>query len=146
MYMKILGIGESIIDNVLLVNNIREKRVLKSETHVGGPVLSALIVLSRLNVDCTLVTSLGRDQEAKIIKKTIKHEKIRLHHKIQKKTKVNTILVPKDTGQREKIRGNTIHPNIRNLERSFVRQFDIIIIDRHEKTAFYEIMDKKKPL
>lgn len=143
--MKVLGIGESIIDNLILVNNITEKRILKSEIHVGGPVLSALIVLSRLNMDTTLVTSLGRDSDAKIIKKTLKHENIRLHHKIQKKTKINTIVVPKDTGQREKIRGNTIHLDIRNLDRKFVRQFDMIIIDRHEKTAFYEIMDKKKP-
>lgn len=142
--MKVLGIGESIIDRVIVVNNLKEKKVIKTKTHVGGPVLSALIVLSRLNIDCTLVTSLGRDSEAKIIKKTIKHENIKLHHKIQKRTKINTILVPIDTGQREKIRGNTIHLDIKNLDRKFLRQFDLIIIDRHEKTAFYEIMDKKK--
>lgn len=143
--MKVLGIGESIIDKVLVVDNLKDKRVLKSETHVGGPVLSALIVLSRLSIDCTMITSLGRDHEAKIIKKTLKHEGVKLLHKLQKKTKVNTVIVPTDTGQREKVRGLTIHPDIKNLDRKFVRQFDLIIIDRHEKTAFYEILKKKKP-
>ncbi len=149
--MKILGIGESIIDIVHLVDDntviptAKQGAVLHPEQHVGGPVLSALIVLSRMGIDCTMVTSLGRDDEAKIIKKTLKHEKIKLLHKIQKKTKINTILVDKKTGKRNKLRGDTVHISIKNLNRAFIRQFDVIIMDRHEKQAFYEVLKYKKP-
>jgi sugar/nucleoside kinase (ribokinase family) len=145
--MKILGIGESIIDKVHLVDSMKggKNQPGIGETHVVGPVLSALIVLSRMGVACTLVTSLGRDEEAKIIKKVLKHEKIKLLHKIQKTTKVNTILVDKKTGKRTKLRGDTVHPDIKNLHRTFIRQFDLIIMDRHEKTAFYEVLALKKP-
>lgn len=159
--MKVLGIGETIIDNVyrtdelvesILGSDVKIKKVLKqihndyiqSEMHIGGPVPAALIVLSRLGIDCTMVTSVGHDEHAKIIKKTFKRERIKLLHKLQKKTKVNTILVDNKTGVRKKIRGATIHPDIKNLDRKFVREFDIIIIDRHEKTAFYEIISKKR--
>ena len=149
--MKVLGIGESIIDIVHVVENntvipvAKPGMTLHSEQHVGGPVVSALIVLSRMGIECTMVTSLGRDVEAKIIKKTLKHEKIKLLHKIQKKTKVNTILVDSQTGKRNKLRGDTVHISIKNLNRAFIRQFDVIIMDRHEKQAFYEVLKYKKP-
>jgi sugar/nucleoside kinase (ribokinase family) len=145
--MKVLGIGESIIDIVHTVedNNIVPASSRGAKQHVGGPVLSALIVLSRLGVDTTLVTSLGRDAEAKIVKKVLKHEKVKLLYKIQHKTKVNTILVDKHTGKRNKLRGETVHIDIKNLSRNFIRQFDVIIMDRHEKTAFYAVLKMKKP-
>ena len=145
--MKVLGIGESIIDNVFKVDRLDcgLPPIQKPEKHIGGPVLSALIVLSRLGIDCTMLTTLGRDTEAKIIKKTLKHEHLKLLHKIQKRTKINNILVSSQTGQRVKMRGETIHPDIKNLNRNFIRTFDFIIIDRHEKTAFFEILEKKKP-
>ncbi len=144
--MKILGIGETIIDNVFRLDDIDHGPTenMVSEKHIGGPIPAALIVLSRLGIDCTLMTSIGRDIDAKIIKKTLKHENVRLLHKLQKKTKVNTIFVNKINGDRRKLRGITIHPDIKNLDRKFIRQFDIILIDRHEKTAFFEIIEKKK--
>ncbi len=145
--MKVLGIGESIIDIVHLVenNSVVPTSSRGAERHVGGPVLSALIVLSRMGIDCTLLTSLGRDPEAKIIKKTLKHEKVKLLHKIQRKTKVNTILVDNRTGKRNKLRGDEVHIAIKDLKRSFIRQFDVIIMDRHEKEAFYEVLKLKRP-
>ncbi|MGH7203703.1 MAG: carbohydrate kinase family protein, partial [Candidatus Levyibacteriota bacterium] len=39
---------------------------------------------------------------------------------------------------------DVIHPDIKHIDRNFIRQFDVIIIDRHERTAFYEILQKKK--
>lgn len=145
--MKILGIGETIIDSVYLIDEINNPKLVGENParHIGGPVPVALIVLSRLGIDCTLVTSLGHDDNANIIRKTFKKEKIKLLHKLQKKTKTNIILVNKITGERKKLRGATIHPDIKNLNRKFIRQFDVIIIDRHEKTAFYEIINKKRP-
>lgn len=145
--MNVLGIGETVLDNVYLTDNIESDLndiSLSSQKHVGGPVISALILLSRLGLDCTLVTTLGRDEDAKIIKSTLKREKVALVGKMQKKTKIHTIVVNTNNGQRKKIRGDIIHPAIKGLSRKFLHQFDLIIIDRHEHTAFYEILKKKK--
>ncbi len=143
--MKVLGIGESVIDKAYITDNTSAVlQDITPSTHIGGPSLIALIFLSRMGIDCTLLTSLGRDKEAKIIRKTLHHEKVHVLAKIQKKTKVNTYLIHPQTGARQKRRGDTVHPPIKNLDRKFLHQFDLIIIDRHERTAFYEIMKKKK--
>ncbi|HZE86711.1 MAG TPA: carbohydrate kinase family protein [Methylomirabilota bacterium] len=137
--MKVLGIGESVIDNAYIMN-----RPHVSEKHVGGPSLIALLLLSRLGIDCTLLTTLGRDEEAEIIKKTLKHENVKLLAKLQKHTKVNNYIINSENGSRKKVRGDIEHPPMKHLDRNFIRQFDIIIIDRHEPLAFYEILKKKK--
>ncbi len=139
MVMKVLGIGESVVDNAYIGEH---KHAVK---HVGGPSLIALILLARLGIDCTLLTTLGRDDEAEIIRKTVKHEQVRMIARLQKKTKVNNYTINPLDGSRQKQRGDVVHPFIKNLDRNFVRQFDVIIIDRHERIAFYEILKKKKP-
>jgi len=143
--MKVLGIGESVIDNLYLVDD--EKPELRSapQKHVGGPVLIALLLLARLGEDCTLVTSLGNDEDGELIKSLTKHENVTIIPKTQRKTKVNTILTSINTGQRKKIRGTTVHRKIKDLGRNFIRQFDVIIMDRHEHDAFYEVVKMKKP-
>lgn len=146
--MKILGIGESVIDNVYQIDGEAPKHFdgkdLHSTKHVGGPVLTAMIVLARLGVPCTYMTSVGRDEDAELIERVLKHENVRLLPKYQQKTKVNTIVINKQTGQREKLRGPIKHSSIKDLSRNFLHQFDLIIIDRHEQQAFYEIIKKKK--
>ncbi|HSW96734.1 MAG TPA: carbohydrate kinase family protein [Candidatus Saccharimonadales bacterium] len=145
--MKILGIGESVVDNVYITHDISmgiDVVSSPSQKHVGGPVIAALILLSRLGLDCTLITTLGRDEDAGIIKRTLKREKVTLVGKMQKKTKIHTVIVNTRNGQRRKIRGDVQHPPIKGLNRKFLHQFDLIIIDRHEHTAFYEILKKKK--
>ena len=135
--MKILGIGESVIDNAQMSNSIL------IETHVGGPSLIALILLSRLGIDCTLVTTLGQDEEAELITNTLQHESVKLVANHQEKTKVNKYVINSLDGSRKKIRGEVVHPDIQNIDEEFIRQFDLIIIDRHERSAFYEIIKKK---
>jgi sugar/nucleoside kinase (ribokinase family) len=145
--MKVLGIGESVIDMTYVFENGIPADLIpdtKSEKHVGGPVLSAMILLSRLGVDCTFVSTIGRDDNAIIIKKLLKHESIQLIPKYQRRTKVNKILVDARNGSRKKVRGNITHPDIKHLDRKFIQQFDLIIFDRHEHTAFYEVIDKKR--
>lgn len=137
--MKVLGIGESVIDNAQIIGSDYV------EKHVGGPSLIALMILARLGIDCTLLTTLGRDTDAKIIKKTLKHDGIKVAARIERRTKVNNYLINPENGARQKIRGDVIHPDIKHLDRNFIRKFDIIIIDRHERSAFYEILEKKKP-
>lgn len=137
--MKVLGIGESVIDNAYTINNS-----LVAEKHVGGPSLIALLLLSRLGIDCTLLTTLGRDEEAAIVRKTLKHENVKLLPKLQKHTKINNYIINPKDGSRKKVRGTIEHPPMKHIDRDFIRQFDIIIIDRHEPIAFYEILKKKK--
>jgi len=137
--MKVLGIGESVIDTAY----ITDKKI--EEKHIGGPSLIAMLLLSRLDIECTLLTTLGRDAEAEIIKKALKNERVHMIAKIEKHTKVNKYRIDPTNGSREKLRGNVIHPPIKHIERSLIRQFDAIIIDRHEPLAFYEILQKKKP-
>lgn len=144
--MKVLGIGESVVDNVYITDNLENNlnSITMSQKHVGGPVIAAVILLSRLGIDCTLVTTLGRDEDANIIKRTLKREQVSLVGKMQKKTKIHTVIVNTVDGQRKKIRGDIMHPPIKGLSRKFLHQFDLIIIDRHEHTAFYEILKKKR--
>jgi sugar/nucleoside kinase (ribokinase family) len=146
--MKILGIGESVIDNVYRIEgevptNFNPKG-LRSTKHVGGPVLTAMIVLARLGIQGTYMTSVGRDADAELIERVLKHENVRLLPKYQQKTKMNTIVINKQTGQRVKLRGPIKHASIKDLTRTFLRQFDLIIMDRHEQQAFYEVLEKKK--
>jgi sugar/nucleoside kinase (ribokinase family) len=118
--MKVLGIGESVIDMTYVFENGIPADLIpdtKSEKHVGGPVLSAMILLSRLGVDCTFVSTIGRDDNAIIIKKLLKHESIQLIPKYQRRTKVNKILVDARNGSRKKVRGNITHPDIKHLDR-----------------------------
>ena len=146
--MNILGIGESVIDNVYKIDGEVPKNFdpkgLHSEKHVGGPVLTALIALARLGIQCTYMTSVGRDQDADLIQSLLRHENVRLLPKYQHKTKVNTIVINERTGQRVKMRGPIKHDSIKDLSRNFLHKFDLIIMDRHEQRAFYEIVQKKK--
>jgi sugar/nucleoside kinase (ribokinase family) len=145
--MKILGIGESVIDLTYVFKNGIPADLIpdtKAEKHVGGPVLSAMILLTRLGIDCTFVSTVGRDENALIIKKLLRHEAIHFIPKYQKRTKVNKILVNANDGTRKKIRGDVVHPDIKNLDRKFIQQFDLILFDRHERNAFYEVLEKKR--
>jgi len=146
--MKILGIGESVIDNVHVIQGLTEDLQLSSASesqHIGGPVLSALILLSRLNLDCTLLTSLGRDNEAEVIRQKLEEESVKVIASLEEETKVNTIVINSQNGQREKLRGTIEHSPIKDIPKEFIQQFDLIIMDRHEREAFYEVIRKKKP-
>ncbi len=143
--IKVLGIGESVVDTTSIVkrDNSGAEEVLASYKDAGGPVLSALILLSRLGYECSFMTSLGQDTEGKLIRDTLKHEGVRLIKHLQPTTKKHTIVVNANTGQREKFRGTTVHSPIQGIAPSHVRSFDIIIVDRHERTAFYEVIKHK---
>lgn len=136
--MKVLGIGESVIDKAQIKNT--------SETithHVGGPAPIGLMLLSRLGIECTLMTTIGDDDNGKMIEQVLQNEKVKVISQRQKETKVNTYLISHD-GSRKKIRGGVIHKHLENIDQDFLQQFDLILIDRHEKKAFYEILAKKK--
>jgi sulfofructose kinase len=144
--MKVLGIGESVIDKTYTVNGIAEEmpHTLQGK-HVGGPVLIAMMLLSRMGAQCTFMTTLGRDIEAEAIENLMEEESIQILPAFHERTKVNSIIVNTQNGSRQKLRGNIIHPNMHGLDSKFLEQFDVIIMDRHEKIAFYEVMLKKRP-
>lgn len=145
--MKILRIGESAIDKVRIIQNNTKNLQLFSITesqHIGGSVLAALILLSRLNLDCTFLTSIGKDNKAEVIKRKLVKENVKLIANFGEKTKENIIVINSQNGQREKLRGDIEHSPIKDIPTEFIRQFDLIIIDRHEREAFYEIIRKKK--
>ena len=126
--MKILGIGESVIDRVV------KGKITK--TSIGGPILTALIFLARLNKNCTFLTCLGQDNNGLKIRSKLEIEGIHVNAQIELKTKVNKVIVDPSTGQRTKLRGNINHRPIKDIPEEFIKSFDLILIDIHE-TAFF---------
>jgi sulfofructose kinase len=144
MNMNILGIGESVIDKISIVENQLSSSASEMQYDAGGPVLSALVLLSRLGATCTFITSLGQDQEGQLIRDILIKENIELIETMQDITKQHTILVDAKTGQRKKIRGAVKHKPITGLNPGYVQAFDTVIMDRHEHSAFYEVVRHRK--
>jgi sugar/nucleoside kinase (ribokinase family) len=136
--MKVLGIGESVIDKVEIAGR------QQAMTHVGGPVTIALVVLARLGAQCHYVTSLGPDRTADMIKQLIEAEGMTASYTLQEATKINTMALD-GNGQRTKLRSTAEHRPISGVSSQLIREADLIILDRHEPLAFYEVMHYKRP-
>jgi sulfofructose kinase len=141
--MKILGIGEAVIDKTVAVDGEHSTEIGVAHYDAGGPVLAALVLLSRLGANCSFVTSLGQDSEGEMIRNILAAEHITLIERLQDMTKQNTILVDVHTGQRQKIRGDIKHAPIKGLSPEFIRSFGTVIMDRHERSAFHEVVRSK---
>jgi sugar/nucleoside kinase (ribokinase family) len=146
--MRVLGIGETVIDAISVVHrhSITGEVVSTAETNqdAGGPVPAALALLAGLGAECSLATSIGRDKHGLRLEQIIQKAGIKLHASYQKATKVNPIFVDARTGQRQKSRSNVRHPPLANFDAEFIRSFDLIIMDRHEPEAFHEITRHKR--
>lgn len=138
--MRILGIGEAVVDSTSVVD-ANQNKTTPTKYDAGGPVLSALTLLSRLGISCEFVTSLGDDNDAQYIKQHLSSEGIALNEYRRPKTKHHRILVNAQTGQREKQRAQHAHAPIQNLDPAYLRSFDLILLDRHEQHAFAEIKE-----
>jgi sugar/nucleoside kinase (ribokinase family) len=141
--VKILGIGQSVIDEISVVT--AGGKIVPGDCDAGGPVLVALIMLAKLGGDCTFISTVGRDQAGRYIQDLLADHGITLHERTHAQTRVNTILVDELTGQREKTQSTLTHPSIAGLEPAFLRSFDMIIMDRHEPEAFQEVIRHKRP-
>lgn len=141
--MKVLGIGEAVIDNIQVINQPGE--IISAGQDAGGPVVAALSLLTKLGHDCTLTTTIGQDAAGRSLSRIIKKQGITLQPKPQAATKVNTIVVDAQTGQRQKIHSRVRHTPLKNLDPAFIRSFDLIVVDRHERLAFYEVVKHKHP-
>lgn len=143
--MKVLGIGESVIDTYVIQGEETKNEAPPDGPHVGGPVLAALILLARMGVRCEFMTGLGQDDEADIIARTLRSEGVAVHANAQTNSKINTIVVDTATGRRTKLRSTVRHTPLSGLDAAHISTFDLIIVDRHEREAFYEVLRKKKP-
>ncbi len=147
--MNVLGIGEIVLDKVNLLNYYPAEgekiQPLKVENSLGGPVPIALVLLSRLGVNCTLMATVDGDDAADKLKTRLRKEKIHFIQRTAKSTKMNTILVNSQNGSRTIIRDSVQHPPIINLDEKVIKQADVIMFDRHEPQAFEEVVAKKRP-
>jgi ribokinase len=102
---------------------------------LGGPVTAALILLSKLGVECTLVGSIGQDTYGEHVRKELNKYKITLIPHLQKVTKVNTVLVNTINASRTIIKDHITHSTIKEVNKSIVDDTDIIFFDRTESDA-----------
>jgi sulfofructose kinase len=144
--MNILGIGESVVDDISVVHHDEGSdavELLRSHRDAGGPALAALVLLAKLGHDCSFVTTLGDDAEGRFIRRVLADANVRLVAHARPATKSNVIVVDAVTGRREKIRRPSPHTPLPALTPVDVRQFDCIIMDRHEREAFHQIVQHK---
>lgn len=145
---KVLGIGEVVIDKTILLSNyLKEGEKFESKASkvsVGGPVASALTVLSRLGADCTMIASLGNDKEGRIIRKYLTSEKIKLFSFPAERTKSNLVIVNEENGSRTIIHGQKNADQITSLPEDFLNEAEVILFDRHEPAAFDFVVKNKR--
>jgi len=135
--MKILALGESVIDKTQLSQGGEEE-------HVGGPMLSASVLLSRMGENVTLLTAIGKDREGDLIRKSLEKEGVRTIFRYRERTKINKVLVDTKSGERKKLRGSIKHAPC-DISREFLQDFDLLLFDRHEKEAFYRALKYRSP-
>ena len=146
--MKVLGIGEAVLDITSVVTRMSNdgvRRVKDTRHDAGGPVLSALILLAGLGMECHMVTSLGKDEAGDRIRSLLKSRGISLAGNVRPQTKRHTIVVDDRTGQRQKYRGAIEHAPVQAVSKQLIQSADLIILDRHEPMAFYEVVRYKRP-
>lgn len=144
--MKILGIGEAVVDDITVVGQAlgTKQEILETHRDAGGPVLAALLLLAQHGGTCTFATALGDDAEGTLITKMLEKSGISLIKAPQSHTKLHTIIVDAQTGQRTKLRNGTRHTPA-SLDPSTIHDADLIVMDRHDPDAFYQVIKHKRP-
>ncbi|NMB83818.1 carbohydrate kinase family protein [Candidatus Roizmanbacteria bacterium] len=147
--MKILGVGETVLDRICLLQSYPSEGiktdVVKTEYSLGGFVSPALILLSRLGGQCTLITTLGKDLSGKEIAKKLMKENIDLVPCFQSQTKTHMVLVNGDNGSRTIIKDKSTRDPIKDIPDKIIQEADLIVLDRHEPLIFKKIIRKKRP-
>lgn len=146
--MKVLGIGEAVVDATSTFKKNCAGVALDAKTlhrDAGGPVIAALVLLAKLGANCHMVTSLGDDDGGDLIRGILGQYQIALTASGRQQTKQHAILVDAHTGQRKKYRSGAEHAQLAELDPAFVQTFDLIIVDRHEPMAFYDVLRSKRP-
>jgi sulfofructose kinase len=145
--MKVLGIGEIVLDRTIQVDEypIEGSKVKpnKVEHSVGGPVAAGLILLSKLGVEATMVATLGSDENGEILKKKLSEAGVRLIPIIKKRTKNHIVIVNGENGSRTIIKDNVRNPLIKSISLELLKDVDAVIFDRHEPLAFDFVVKNK---
>ncbi len=134
--MKILSFGEAVIDIVYLVKDLRLDRkneILLKKISFGGPSLVASLFLSFYGFKPYFFTSLGRDKEGLRCKKFLEKYGIKVI-KLGNKTKKNLVILNK--GIRTIFRESESEVDLSKLKISFLKDADLIILDRHFSSVF----------
>ncbi|MDQ7023658.1 MAG: carbohydrate kinase family protein [Candidatus Gracilibacteria bacterium] len=116
---KILGIGEIVVDKTYFLNEFPVEGLkfqsINSIEGVGGPVPTALKFLQNMGCEVELIGTVGDDYGAIFLKHELKKYKIKTDFIFGKSTKINTILVNNNSGERTIIkdldRNNKIEKN-----------------------------------
>jgi sulfofructose kinase len=141
--MKVLGIGESVIDDIRLFGP--DGVMTGAKRDAGGPVLVAMLFLVDHGLPCSFVTSYGDDDSGRQIGQLLGARGVRVYRQPVLATKMNSIRVDSATGRREKTRSDMVYPPLAALSAAFLAPYDVIVMDRHERAAFYEVARNKRP-
>ena len=105
--MKIVGLGQCAIDHSFVIDLLPEpdtkKEVLQWEINGGGPVATALVSLSRLEMDCFFHGVIGDDEAGIKIRDSLESENINTEGLITRSdsdSQAAFIAVEKSTGRR----------------------------------------------
>ena len=148
MDIQVLGIGEVVLDKQYFLKQFPHEdekiQPVNIDHTIGGPVCTALVLLSRLGIHTNLVASIGRDKFGGYFMKKIRKERIVFHPVFQQATKNHTIINSIETGSRTIIRDTTQHDPIMFVDPVLVRSADMVIFDRHEPLALEEVVRMKR--
>ncbi len=148
MKKKALGIGEIVLDKVHQVTSFPQEgeKVLAQEVQLtlGGPVPAALVLLSRLGVECVLIASVADDEASAVLKNILAKEGVHLLAQKTMQTPVHTVLVNRENGSRTIIKDVGATGTIRRISQELVRSADIILCDRHEPKAILAALCDKR--
>jgi len=147
--MKILGIGEIVLDEIFLLDRFpkEEEKIEASDVilSVGGSAFTACLFLSKFDTNqVKFVGGLAKDKTGYEIRNLLRNEKIELIISPQAKTPKNMVLVNRQSGNRTIIKDKIKTREIVFLEKKLIKEADLIILDRHQTQIFDQILTHKK--
>ncbi|MFA5917133.1 MAG: carbohydrate kinase family protein [Candidatus Gracilibacteria bacterium] len=146
--MKILGIGEIVLDKTYTISGEmchgQKCQSNDSLLCIGGPVSSALKLLTNLGCETTIIGSIGKGPLGKYVKEQFDLYGINYSLVQDKATKVNTVLIDEKTGTRTIIKDKIHNKLLVEIPISYIKEADIIIFDRTEKKVFDFVLKHKR--
>lgn len=130
-YRRVVGLGLCVVDHTYLVRGLDagavRTRFSERLVAAGGMVCNALAQTAALGCNSHVLTALGDDEEARVVRRALRARGIKLRGVLRSpllRTTVAVVLVDERTGERR-----FIVPDRRRLERR-APDFDLSVIDR----------------
>ncbi|MCD5380528.1 carbohydrate kinase family protein [Candidatus Gracilibacteria bacterium] len=147
--MKVLGIGEVVIDKTYFIPEFPTEglkyQATDSVTSIGGPVPAALKLLRNMGAEVTLIGSVGKDPDSIRAEAQFDEYGIDTFLVYDTSTKVNTVIVNEKNGARTIFKDKICNELITEIPIHFIQEADIIIFDRSEPIAFDFVLKHKRP-